>query len=80
MTQYYIKLREHLDNRWETIFPGFNFRHEMNPEDQPTTVMTGEVTDQAALYGIISRLRNLGVELISVQPLNNEAESDEEKN
>ena len=72
MTQYHIKLRGHLDNRWETIFPGFGFNHEMTPENQPTTVMTGEVTDQAALYGIISRLRNLGVELISVQPQTNE--------
>jgi len=70
MTQYHIKLRGHLDNRWKTMFSDFSFNHDMTSEDQPITVMTGEVTDQSALYGIISRFRNLGVELISVQPQN----------
>ena len=72
MTQYQITLRGHLDTRWEAMFPGFSFKHEMTPEDQPITVMTGKVIDQAALYGTINRLRNLGAELISFQPKKDE--------
>ena len=68
MTLYQIIIRGHLDTRWETKFPGFSLSHEMTPEDQPITVMTGKVIDQSALYGTISRLRNLGAELISFQP------------
>ena len=40
----------------------------VTPAGQPITVITGQVADQSALYGLISRLRNLGVELISIQP------------
>ncbi|MBI9050680.1 MAG: hypothetical protein JEZ00_14760 [Anaerolineaceae bacterium] len=68
MTQYKIFLRGHLDTRWEKIFPGFSFDHSMSPEDQPITVMTGQVIDQSAMYGTINRLQNLGIELISFQP------------
>ena len=71
MTLYQIIIRGHMDTRWETMFPGFSFSHEMTHEDQPITMMTGKVIDQAALYGTISRLRNLGVEMISFQPQKN---------
>jgi hypothetical protein len=68
MTLYHIIIRGHLDARWETMFPGFSFSHEMTPEGQAITLMIGKVIDQSALYGTINRLRNLGVELISFQP------------
>jgi hypothetical protein len=57
-----------LDERWKTMFPGFNFTYEITHTDQPITIMTGKVIDQSALYGIINRLQNMNVELISFQP------------
>ncbi len=68
---YQIRLRGHLDQRWAVRFEAFKIEHELTPDGQPITVMTGPVIDQSALYGIISQLRDLGIELISVQPLEN---------
>ena len=66
MTLYLIEVRGHLDTRWEKLFTGFSIKHAINSEGQAITRMTGEIADQAALFGIINRLRNLGIELISV--------------
>ena len=68
MMRYQIQLRGHLDTRWATVFEGFSFDHELTPAGEPITVMTGCVIDQSALYGVIAHLRNLGVELVSIQP------------
>ena len=68
MAKYQIQIHGHLDQRWETTFPGFAIHHQFSQDDKPLTLMVGEVSDQAALYGVINRLRNLGVELISFQP------------
>lgn len=67
MTQYQIQIHGHLDQQWEAMFPDFSFSHEMTPENQPITLMTGKVVDQSALYGTINRLQNMGVELLSFQ-------------
>ena len=65
---YQIQVRGHLDARWEAMFAGFSIIHQVTSAGQPITVITGQVADQSALYGLISRLRNLGVDLISIQP------------
>ena len=64
---YKISVKGHLDTRWQVRLDGFVMDHGFNEEGHPITVLTGDVIDQSALYGLISRLRNLGVELISVQ-------------
>ena len=68
MTIYHICLKGHVDPRWKTLFAGFTLTHHFASDQQPITVMTGAVVDQAALYGLISRLRDLGATLISLQP------------
>ena len=66
MTQFYeIRIRGHLDRSWQDWFDGLALRHESNGE----TVLTGAVPDQAALHGVLNRLRDLGVQLISVNPV-----------
>ena len=57
-----ICIEGHLDLTWEDWLDGFTLIH----DGQGKTILTGEVVDQAALYGIIAKLRDLGVELISV--------------
>jgi len=73
MTVYRIRFKEQLDQRWSAWLSGLEVIHEANGE----TVLTGEVVDQAALYGLISKVRDLHLTLISVSPL--EADSPSKK-
>lgn len=57
-----IRAKEHLDKNWEDWMDGFVITH----TDQDETILTGSVPDQAALYGLIAKLRDLGVTLVSV--------------
>jgi len=74
MTAYRIRFREQLDQRWSAWLGGLKVSHEANGE----TVLTGEVVDQAALYGLISKVRDLHLTLISVSPLEADSPSKEE--
>jgi hypothetical protein len=56
-------LRGRLSERFESAFDGMAQEAGRNQ-----TVLTGEVRDQAHLYGLLDRLRDFGIELVSVQP------------
>lgn len=62
MDCYRIRLQGHLGQEWETWFADFTLTLEENGE----TVLTGPVVDQAALYGLLRRVHNLGMPLIAV--------------
>ncbi len=62
---YEIRLRGHLDARRAQMFEGF----EMAQESGGETVLTGPVSDQAALHGILNRIRDLAVPLLSLRQL-----------
>ena len=74
MTGYRIRLKEQLDQRWSAWLGGLMVIHEANGE----TVLTGEVVDQAALHGLLSRMRDLHLTLISVYPVEADSPSKEE--
>jgi hypothetical protein len=57
-----IRVEGHLDPTWAEWLDGFTLTH----TGQGETVLTGEVKDQAALYGLIAKLRDLGAKLVSV--------------
>lgn len=76
MAQYQIQIHGHLDQRWEKMFSGFTITHQRLQSGEPLSLMVGEVSDQSALYGVINHLRNMGVELISVQPTSNKKGDD----
>jgi hypothetical protein len=61
-TQYYIKVKGNLDGKWADWFDGFALTSYGNHE----TLLSGKVTDQAALHGILSKINNLGLSLILV--------------
>jgi hypothetical protein len=65
MAVYQIRLKEKLDERWSAWLGGLTMIHEANGE----TVLIAEVIDQAALHGLLSKVRDLQVTLISVSPL-----------
>ena len=60
--RYEIRLAGHLHERWAAWFDGLTLSH----QDDGTTVMSGPVADQAALHGLLQRVRDLGLSLISV--------------
>jgi hypothetical protein len=61
-TVYQICVKGHLDERWLRWLDGMTISQESNGE----TVISGEM-DQASLHGVLNRIRDLGLELISVQ-------------
>jgi hypothetical protein len=60
--QYEIRLRGHLDSRWAAWFDGLS----LSNENDGTTIIGGPVVDQAALHGLLQKVRDLGLPLVSV--------------
>ena len=60
---YEIRLAGHLDPRWAAWFDGMT----VSREPDGTTAVRGEVPDQAALHGLLQRVRDLGLPLVSVR-------------
>ena len=58
---YEIRVAGHLSENWAARFEGLSMRHEPDGE----TVLSGKL-DQAALHGVFMKIRNLGLNLISV--------------
>src|SRR3954468_20105740 len=59
---YAIRIQGHLDDRWAARFEGLT----LTLEDNGDTLLTGRVSDQAALHGWLRKVRDLGLPLISV--------------
>jgi hypothetical protein len=66
---YQLKVQGRLDERWAHWFDGMTIEYTSADDGSTVTVLTGFVTDQAALYGLISRMRDLGLALLSVDRL-----------
>ena len=60
--QYEIRIKGHLDALWAAWFDGLK----LTPKCDGTTIIHGPVVDQAALHGLLRRVRDLGLPLLSV--------------
>ncbi|UCG26327.1 MAG: hypothetical protein JSW55_10210 [Chloroflexota bacterium] len=67
MLQVEIRVKGHLDQSWSEWLDGLVFRYAEGDE----TVMSGPIADQAALYGLVSKLRDIGLSLQSIRLLGN---------
>jgi hypothetical protein len=73
---YEIRLKGHLNDRWAERFDGLT----ITLEEDGDTLLTGLVADQAALHGLLKRIRDLGMPLVSVIFVNpDQARSQEDK-
>jgi hypothetical protein len=63
--RYEIRIKGHLDDRWAEWFEGLT----ITLEEDGDTLLTGPVIDQAALHGLLRKVRDLGMPLVSVRPV-----------
>jgi hypothetical protein len=57
-----IRVKGHIDEHWSDWFDDLTITHA-----EGATVLTGDVADQSALYGLLAKLRDLGLALVSVK-------------
>ena len=68
MVAYEIRVKGHLDESWSEWFEGLTITY----LDSGETVLRGEIVDQAALHGILSKVRDLNLPLIAVNSAGSE--------
>lgn len=64
-TRYELRIEGHLDQHWSSWFGSLTLTH----EGDGTTTLRGVVTDQSELHGVLAKIRDLGITLISVTPI-----------
>ena len=74
-TKYIIRIKNHLDSHWERWFEGMTITH----ADDGVMILSGEVVDQSALLGLLERIHNLNLSLISFQKVDPEKLSNDRK-
>ena len=66
-SSYQIRLKGYLSPQWATYFDGFTLTNSENGE----ALLTGVITDQAALHGVLAKIRDLGLPLLSINTITN---------
>lgn len=69
---YQIRIKGHLSQQWMGWFEGLNIL--LDTDD--STLLTGSIVDQAALHGVLKKVRDLGMPLLSVNFVESSANSD----
>ena len=65
---YQIRVKANLDQKWSDWFDGFTITQQADG----ATLLTGPVADQAALHGLLAKIRDLGLPLLSVKRVESE--------
>jgi hypothetical protein len=64
---YRISIMGTLDKQWSDYCGGMSIEHQSSLDQYPVTILTGQLTDQSALVGVINSLYDLGCPIISVE-------------
>jgi hypothetical protein len=64
--EYQIKVKGWLDERWSEWFDNMTITNLSDSSNEPVTLFTGRVIDQAALHGLLTKIYNLGLPLLSI--------------
>lgn len=72
--RYQIRIEGVLDERWSSWFEGLQIHNEGGE-----TILSGTLPDQSALYGVLDKLRDLGLSVITVRRLSLEEQAEEER-
>ena len=62
MQQVEIRVKGQIDESWSDWFEGMTITH----NDQGATILRGSIADEAAFYGLLAKIRDLGLQLLSV--------------
>ena len=73
LATYQIKVLGRLDHEWSSWFEDMSIKVEKD-DGQTITTLRGDISDQAALHGILTRIRDLGLQLILVQLVDDSAQ------
>ena len=65
--EYVIKVKGHLDERKSYWFEGLSIRTGYDVNGRPITTFSGQLVDQAALHGVLAKIRDMNLPLISVE-------------
>ena len=64
--EYEIKVRGHLDEEWSYWFEGLTITTGFDEKGRPITAFAGPIVDQAALHGLLAKIRDMNLPLVSV--------------
>jgi len=73
-SNYRIRVKGKVKESWSEWFDGLTIEFEMDADKNPVSTLTGLLADQSALYGVLSKIQNLGLKLLSVEQVNAEQE------
>lgn len=63
---YEIKVKGHINEQWSHWFEGLTITSDYEEDNGPVTILTGRIEDQAALHGVLAKIRDINMPLISV--------------
>jgi len=67
--QYEIKVKGHIEARWSDWFEGMKITAGFEDDNGPITTFTGAIRDQTALHGILAKIRDINMPLLSVNKI-----------
>ena len=71
-TAYEIKVRGHLGQRFARRFEGLELMTGFHDDGTAVSILFGQIPDQSALHGTLARIRDLGMEIVSVNQIRSE--------
>lgn len=77
--EYVIKVRSHLDGKKSYWFEGMTMTTGYDEEGRPITTFMGQMADQAALQGLLAKIRDMNLTLVSVNPMDTKGDQGDEK-